>query len=86
MDLNPLGINWIVAVEAEYEQVDFLNNLVLAPLPNYKRSEFLDRQALGFLTREGAILGFGELIWSNRILNSGSIWGFLLFLDSFFST
>jgi len=56
----------IVAVEAEYEQVDVLNNLVLVPLPNYKRSEFLDRQALGFLTRRLAQLWFGELIWSNQ--------------------
>ena len=56
----------IVAVEAEYEQVDVLNNLVLVPLPNYKRSEFLDRQALGFLTRRLAQLWFGESIWSNQ--------------------
>ena len=56
----------IVAVEAEYEQVDVLNNLILVPLPNYKRSEFLDRQSLGFLTRRLAQLWFGESIWSNQ--------------------
>ena len=56
----------IVAVEAEYEQVDVLNNLVLVPLPNYKRSELMDRQALGFLTRRLAQLWFGESIWSNQ--------------------
>ena len=56
----------IVAVEAEYEQVDVLNNLVLVPMPNYKRSEFLDRQAIGFLTRRLAQLWFGESVWSNQ--------------------
>ena len=56
----------IVAVEAEYEQVDVLNNLVFVPMPNYKRSEFLDRQALGFLTRRLAQLWFGESIWNNN--------------------
>ena len=56
----------IVAVEAEYEQVDVLNNLVLVPLPNYKRAELMDRQALGFLTRRLAQLWFGESVWSNE--------------------
>ena len=56
----------IVAVEADYEQVDILNNLVLVPLPNYKRSEFLDRQAFGFLTRRLAQLWFGESVWNDH--------------------
>jgi len=56
----------IVAVEADYEQVEILNNLVLIPLPNYKRSEFLDRQALGFLTRSLSQLWFGESVWNNK--------------------
>jgi hypothetical protein len=56
----------IVAVEAEYEQVDVLNNLILVPIPNYKRSEFLDRQALGFLTRRLAQLWFGESVLNNQ--------------------
>ena len=56
----------IVAVEAEYEQVDVINNLVLIPLPNYKRSELMDRQVLGFLTRRLAQLWFGETIWSDQ--------------------
>ena len=56
----------VIAVETEYEQVEVLNNLVLVPLPNYKRSEFLDRQALGFLTRRLAQIWFGESVWSNQ--------------------
>ena len=56
----------IVAVEADYEQVDILNNLVLVPLPNYKRSKFLDRQAFGFLTRRLAQLWFGESVWNDH--------------------
>lgn len=56
----------LVAVEAEYQQVDVINNLILVPLPNYKRSEFLDRQALGFLTRRLGQLWFGESIWSDQ--------------------
>ena len=56
----------IVEVEAEYEQIDVINNLVLVPLPNYKRAGFMDRQALGFLTRRLAQLWFGESVWSNE--------------------
>ena len=61
----------IIAVEAEYEQVEILNNLVLVPLPNYKRSEFLDRQALGFLTRRLAQLWFGESVLND---NDKQLW------------
>ncbi len=61
----------IVAVEADYEQVDILNNLILVPLPNYKRSKFLDRQALGFLTRRLAQLWFGESIFND---NDKQLW------------
>ena len=56
----------IVAVEADYEQVDILNNIVLVPIPNYKKSEFLDRQALGFLTRRLAQLWFGESVLNDH--------------------
>ena len=56
----------IVAVEGDYEQVDILNNIVLVPLPNYKRSKFLDRQAFGFLTRRMAQLWFGESVWNDQ--------------------
>ncbi len=56
----------IIAVEADYEQVEILNNLVLVPLPNYKRSEFLDRQALGFLTRRLSQLWFGESVLNDH--------------------
>ena len=56
----------IVEVEAEYEQIDVINNLVLVPSPNYRRSGFMDRQALGFLTRRLAQLWFGESVWSNE--------------------
>ena len=61
----------IIAVEADYEQVEILNNLVLVPLPNYKRSEFLDRQALGFLTRRLAQLWFGESVLND---NDKQLW------------
>ena len=40
----------IVAVEAEYEHVKVINNLILIPLPNYKRSGFLDRRVLGLVS------------------------------------
>ena len=56
----------IVEVEAEYEQIDVINNLVLVPSPNYRRSGLTDRQALGFLTRRLAQLWFGESVWSNE--------------------
>ena len=56
----------IVPVEAEYEQVEVINNLVLVPLPNYKRSKLMDRQALGFFTRRFAQLWFGESIWNDE--------------------
>ncbi|GIT02959.1 MAG: hypothetical protein CM1200mP28_02180 [Deltaproteobacteria bacterium] len=47
----------IVAVEADYEQVDILNNLVLVPLPNYKRSEFLGQAGIWiFDTETGSTL------------------------------
>ena len=56
----------IIPVEAEYEQVEIINNLVLVPIPNYKKSELLDRQALGFLTRSLGQLWFGESIWNDK--------------------
>ena len=77
----------IVAVEAEYEQVDILNNLVLVPLPNYKRSEFLDRQALGiFDTATGA-----TLVWRVNLEQPGystvaQFGGSCFFWIAFFST
>ena len=56
----------IVEVEAEYQQVDVINNLVLVPRPNYESAELMDRQALGFMTRRLAQLWFGESVWSNE--------------------
>ncbi len=56
----------VVAVEAEYEQVSVINNLVLVPLPNFKRSSILDRRVLGFLSRGFGQLWFGESVWNNR--------------------
>ncbi len=57
---------YIVPVEAEYEQVEVINNIVLVPIPNYKRSELMDRQAFGFLTRSLGKLWFGESVWNNQ--------------------
>ena len=56
----------IVAVEADYQQVDVINNIVLVPLPNYRHASLMDRQALGFMTRRLAQLWFGESVWSNE--------------------
>ena len=56
----------IVPVDADFEQVEIINNLVFVPLPNYKRSELMDRQALGFLTRSLGKLWFGESIWNDQ--------------------
>ena len=66
---SPWEIIHIVAVEAEYEQVHVINNLVLVPIPNYIRSEFMDRQAFGFLTRSLAKLWFGESVWNSEELH-----------------
>ena len=56
----------IVPVNADFEQVEVINNLVFIPFPNYKRSELMDRQALGFLTRSLGKLWFGESIWNDQ--------------------
>jgi len=64
--VSPWAKITIVPVEAEYEQVEVINNLVLVPLPNYKKSRIMDRQALGFLTRSLAQLWFGESVWNDE--------------------
>ena len=55
-----LGENPVVAVEAEYEHVKVINNLILIPLPNYKRSGFLDRRVLGLVSLSLGQLWFGK--------------------------
>ncbi|MGA0350826.1 MAG: M1 family aminopeptidase [bacterium] len=58
----------VVAVEAEYEHVKVINNLILIPLPNYKRSGFLDRRVLGLVSLSLGQLWFGEKIWNDEDL------------------
>ena len=58
----------VVAVEAEYEHVTVINNLILIPLPNYKRSGFLDRRVLGLVSLSLGQLWFGEKIWNDEDL------------------
>ncbi|SVC50899.1 uncharacterized protein METZ01_LOCUS303753, partial [marine metagenome] len=56
----------IVALEADYEQIKVINNLVLIPVANYKRSFWFDRRVQGLVSLSLGKLWFGEKVLHHR--------------------
>lgn len=55
----------IVQIRGNHEEIAVLNNLILVPTPNYRRSAFLDRRVQGLFLRGVGKIWFGEQVWND---------------------